>query len=172
MADIAITPGVAQQVQPAPQAAAPTVDLGNATEQSRADQIVNVPPQVNADGNGQAQQRAARDDLAPPSADAEQASANIVLNRESIEQSVVVRLRYSVSEEQVYLEIVDLDTNATVGRIPREAVQGPADDGVPLTTEPRSATDTAPLEAQAQPPRVQTPVADVNPTLAQFFEQQ
>ena len=171
MADIAITQGVVQQVQPTPQAAAPTIDAGNAAELSRADQVVNVPPQVNADGNGQAQQGERREDIvASPQADAEQESANIVLNRESDEQSVVVRLRYSVSEEQVYLEIVDLDTNATVGRIPRESVLPPVDDGVPLTTEPRSATETAPLVAQSTP--VQAPVADVNPTLAQFFEQQ
>ena len=171
MADIAITQGIVQQVQPAPQAAVPTIDSGNAAELNRADQVVNVPPQVNADGNGQAQQGARREDtVAPPPADAEQASANIVLNRESFEQSVVVRLRYSVSEEQVYLEIVDLNTNETVGRVPRESVLPPADDGVPLTTEPRNATDIAPLTAQTT--RVQAPVTDVNATLAQFFEQQ
>ena len=169
MADIAIAQSVAQQVQPAPQAAAPTVDAGNAAELNRADQVVTVSPQVNADGNGQAQQGERREDIvAQPQADAEQASANIVLNRESDEQSVVVRLRYSVSEEQVYLEIVDLNTSATVGRIPRESVLPPEDNSVPLTTEPRSATDTAP-PLTAQPTR---PVADVNPTLAQFFEQQ
>ena len=168
MADIAIAQGVVQQVQPAPQAAAPTVDAGNAAELNRADQVVNVPPQVNADGNGQAQQGATREDnVAQPQTDAEQASANIVLNRESDEQSVVVRLRYSVSEEQVYLEIVDLNTNATVGRVPRASVQTPVDDSVPLTTEPRSAAETVPLATVAT-----RPVADVNQTLAQFFEQQ
>ena len=168
MADIAIAQAAVQQVQPAPLAAVPTVDAGNAAELNRADQVVNVPPQVSADGNGQAEQGGGRDDtLAPRRADAEQASANIVLNRESDGQSIVVRLRYSVSEEQVYLEIVDLDTNETIGRIPRESVQAPADDGVPITTEPRNATDTAPLVAQAT-----RPVADVNPTLVRFFEQQ
>lgn len=168
MAEISITQGAVQQPQLTPQAVAPTVDSGNVAELGRNDQVVNVPPRVSEEGNGQTQQGVRQEELlGAPREDNEQASANIVLNRESEEQSVVIRLRYSVAEEQVYLEIVDLDTNATIGRVPRERVQVPTAEVVPTSTD--SETDVV---AFAQGGSPQFPITDINATLEQFFEQQ
>ena len=169
MAEISNTQGAAQQLQLTPQAVAPTVNSGNASELARNDQVVNVPPQISGDGNGQAEQGARQDEaLGTPREDNEQASANIVLNRENERgNNVVIRLRYSVAEEQVYLEIVDLDTYATIGRVPRERVRVPTADVVPASAD--SETD-AEVFARSRAP--QAPVADINATLERFFEQQ
>ena len=170
MAEISITQSAAQQLQLTPQAVAPTVNSGNASELGRNDQVVNVPPRVSEEGNGQAQQGGTRQDetLGTAREDNEQASANIVLNRENEGQNnVVIRLRYSVAEEQVYLEIVDLDTYATIGRVPRERVQVPTADVVPARADRE--TD-AEVFARSRAP--QAPVADINATLERFFERQ
>lgn len=168
MAEISITQGAVQQLQPPPQATTPTVALGSAAELGRNDQVVNVPSRVGGEGDGQTQQGARQGEaLGVPSEDNEQASANVVLNRESEEQSVVIRLRYSVDEEQVYLEIVDLDTNATIGRVPRERVQVPTAEVVPTSADNET---NAVAFARGRSPQV--PIADINATLEQFFEQQ
>ncbi len=171
MAEISITQAVtqAQALQPAPQAAAPTVDVGNSPGAVRSDQVVNVSARISGDGSGRPQQDPGQpqgeivDRIAD---DNEQASANIVLNRTNGSENVVVRLRYSVSEEQVYLEIVDLDTNATLGRVPRERVQGVAEP-LPIATSDESTG----VSSSGQFRSPQAAVSDINESLERFFEQ-